>query len=39
MVLGEEGTLFPSLHAYDKRVAGVISGAVLSVHLAENLTQ
>jgi hypothetical protein len=27
MVLGEEGALFPSLHAYDKRVAGVISGA------------
>jgi hypothetical protein len=27
MVLGEDGELFPSLHAYDKRVAGVISGA------------
>lgn len=27
MILGEEGALFPSLHAYDKRVAGVISGA------------
>jgi hypothetical protein len=27
MVLGDEGALFPSLHAYDKRVAGVISGA------------
>jgi hypothetical protein len=27
MVLGEEGALFSSLHAYDKRVAGVISGA------------
>jgi hypothetical protein len=27
MVLGEEGALFPSLLAYDKRVAGVISGA------------
>jgi hypothetical protein len=27
MVLGEEGALFPSLHAYDKCVAGVISGA------------
>ena len=27
MVLGEEGALFPSLGAYDKRVAGVISGA------------
>ena len=27
MVLGEEGTLSPSRKAYDKRVAGVISGA------------
>lgn len=27
MVLGEEGALFPSLQAYDKRVAGVVSGA------------
>jgi hypothetical protein len=27
MVLGEEGALFPSEHAYDKRVAGVVSGA------------
>jgi hypothetical protein len=27
MVLGEEGALFPSQGAYDKRVAGVISGA------------
>jgi hypothetical protein len=27
MVLGEEGELFPSQHAYDKRVAGVVSGA------------
>lgn len=27
MVLGEEGTLYPSRHAYDKRVAGVVSGA------------
>ena len=27
MMLGEEAALFPSLHAYDKRVAGVISGA------------
>jgi len=27
MVLGEEGTLEPSQRAYDKRVAGVISGA------------
>ena len=27
MVLGEEGALFPSQRAYDKRVAGVISGA------------
>lgn len=27
MMLGEEGALFPTLHAYDKRVAGVISGA------------
>jgi hypothetical protein len=27
MVLGEEGALYPSQHAYDKRVAGVISGA------------
>jgi hypothetical protein len=27
MVLGDEGALFPSLHAYDKRVAGVLSGA------------
>lgn len=27
MVLGEEGTLEPSDHAYDKRVAGVVSGA------------
>ena len=27
MVLGEEGALFESQHAYDKRVAGVISGA------------
>ena len=26
VVLGEGGALFPSLHAYDKRVAGVISG-------------
>ena len=27
MVLGEEGALFPSQIAYDKRVAGVVSGA------------
>jgi hypothetical protein len=27
MVLGEGGILFPSRHAHDKRVAGVISGA------------
>jgi len=27
MVINNEGTLSPSLHAYDKRVAGVISGA------------
>ena len=27
MVLGEEGALCPSQHAYDKRVAGVVSGA------------
>jgi hypothetical protein len=27
MVLGEEGVLYPSQQAYDKRVAGVISGA------------
>ena len=27
MVLGEEGALFPSQLAYDKRVAGVVSGA------------
>ena len=27
MVLGEEGALFPSRQAYDKRVAGVVSGA------------
>lgn len=27
VVLGEEGALFPSSDAYDKRVAGVISGA------------
>jgi len=27
MVLGKEGALFPSRHAYDKRVAGVVSGA------------
>lgn len=27
MVLGEEGCLFPSQNAYDKRVAGVVSGA------------
>jgi len=27
MVLGEEGTLLQSQHAYDKRVAGVVSGA------------
>jgi hypothetical protein len=27
VVLGEEGALFPSRNAYDKRVAGVISGA------------
>lgn len=27
MVLGDEGTLLPSAKAYDKRVAGVISGA------------
>jgi hypothetical protein len=27
MVLGEDGALFPSQHAYDKRVAGVVSGA------------
>jgi hypothetical protein len=27
MVLGEEGALFPSYRAYDKRVAGVVSGA------------
>ena len=27
MVLGEEDALYPSQHAYDKRVAGVVSGA------------
>jgi hypothetical protein len=27
MVVGEGGALFPSQHAYDKRVAGVVSGA------------
>src|SRR5215813_643272 len=27
MVVGEDGELFPSQHAYDKRVAGVVSGA------------
>jgi len=27
MVVGAEGALYPSEHAYDKRVAGVISGA------------
>jgi hypothetical protein len=27
MVLGEQGLLFPSEHAHDKRVAGVVSGA------------
>jgi len=27
MVLGAEGALFPSTHPYDKRVAGVVSGA------------
>jgi hypothetical protein len=27
MVLGAEGALFESRHAYDKRVAGVVSGA------------
>ena len=27
MVLGEEGVLYPSKQAYDKRVAGVVSGA------------
>lgn len=27
MVVGEDGALFPSQHAYDKRVAGVVSGA------------
>jgi hypothetical protein len=27
MVLGEEGLLYPSQQAYDKRVAGVVSGA------------
>ncbi len=27
MVLGEDGALFPSQYAYDKRVAGVVSGA------------
>src|SRR5262245_37966426 len=27
MVVGDEGALFPSRHAYDKRVAGVVSGA------------
>jgi hypothetical protein len=27
MVLGEEGALFPSQQAYDKRVVGVVSGA------------
>jgi hypothetical protein len=27
MILGEDGALFPSERAYDKRVAGVISGA------------
>ena len=26
-VLGEEGVLYPSRNAYDKRVAGVVSGA------------
>jgi hypothetical protein len=27
MVVGEDGAVFPSQHAYDKRVAGVVSGA------------
>ena len=27
MVVGEDGALFPSQYAYDKRVAGVVSGA------------
>jgi len=27
MILGDDGTLFESLQAYDKRVAGVVSGA------------
>lgn len=27
MVLGEEGALYPSQKAYDKRAAGVVSGA------------
>jgi hypothetical protein len=27
MVVGEDGALIPSQHAYDKRVAGVVSGA------------
>ena len=27
MVLGDDGALYPSSHAYDKRVAGVVSGA------------
>ncbi|MBM4256464.1 MAG: hypothetical protein FJ147_11295 [Deltaproteobacteria bacterium] len=27
MVVGDDGALFPNQHAYDKRVAGVVSGA------------
>jgi hypothetical protein len=46
MVLGEEGALFPSQQAYDKRVAGVVSGAgeykpgiVLDKHPSEHTRQ
>jgi hypothetical protein len=46
VVLGEGGALYQSLHAYDKRVAGVISGAgeyrpgiVLDKHEANNKRQ
>ncbi len=46
MVLGEDGALFPSQHAYDKRVAGVVSGAgdfkpgiVLDKQISENNRQ
>jgi len=46
MVLGEEGALFPSQQAYDKRVTGVVSGAgeykpgiVLDKHASEHIRQ